>query len=131
VRVRALAIFQERAASPSELAQELGQPLGNVSYHVRLLHELGLIELVSTTPRRGALEHHYRARGGHHLGVAELTLDEQGWDELRDALRELEERAAAIESESRKRLSDRRADARHASLVVTLSEGSAARPRGD
>lgn len=32
-----------------------------VSYHVRILEELGCIELVSTTPRRGAIEHHYRA----------------------------------------------------------------------
>jgi hypothetical protein len=48
-------------ASPSELAGELGEPLGNVSYHVRTLAELKCIELVRTTPRRGAVEHHYRA----------------------------------------------------------------------
>ena len=28
------------------------------SYHVRILRELGCVELVSTTPRRGALEHY-------------------------------------------------------------------------
>jgi hypothetical protein len=39
----------------------LGLPLGRVSYHIRLLHDLGAIELVSTEPRRGALEHYYRA----------------------------------------------------------------------
>jgi hypothetical protein len=32
-----------------------------VSYHIRLLHDLGAIELVATEPRRGALEHFYRA----------------------------------------------------------------------
>src|SRR3712207_5778126 len=56
-----LAALSERVASPSELAEELGEPLGNVSYHVRMLVDLGCIELVSTTPRRGALEHHYKA----------------------------------------------------------------------
>jgi hypothetical protein len=48
-------------ASPNELAKKLGEPLTNVSYHVRMLHDLGCIELVQTEPRRGALEHYYRA----------------------------------------------------------------------
>jgi predicted transcriptional regulator len=30
-----------------------------VSYHVRQLENAGLIELVATEPRRGALEHYY------------------------------------------------------------------------
>jgi predicted transcriptional regulator len=30
-----------------------------VSYHVRQLEKAGLIELVATKPRRGALEHYY------------------------------------------------------------------------
>jgi hypothetical protein len=46
-------------ASPSELPDALGEPLGNVSYHVRILRELDCIELVRTEPRRGALEHFY------------------------------------------------------------------------
>jgi DNA-binding transcriptional ArsR family regulator len=63
LRHRLLAILNERVASPKELADELGERLPNVSYHVRILAELGWIELVSTTPRRGAIEHHYRALG--------------------------------------------------------------------
>ena len=61
LRQQLLIALSERVASPSELAEELGEPLGNVSYHVRMLVDLGCIELVSTTPRRGALEHHYKA----------------------------------------------------------------------
>ncbi|HEX2084859.1 MAG TPA: helix-turn-helix domain-containing protein [Solirubrobacteraceae bacterium] len=61
LRQRILIELTERVASPSELAEEIGEPLGNVSYHVRMLVDLKCIELVSTTPRRGALEHHYRA----------------------------------------------------------------------
>ena len=48
-------------ASPRALAAALGEPLGNVSYHVRILRDLDCIELERTEPRRGALEHFYRA----------------------------------------------------------------------
>jgi DNA-binding transcriptional ArsR family regulator len=61
LRHRVLVLLNEKVASPNELARELGERLGNVSYHVRILLDLGAIELVRTTPRRGALEHHYRA----------------------------------------------------------------------
>jgi DNA-binding transcriptional ArsR family regulator len=61
LRIRILAILEERVASPSQIAEELDAPLGNVSYHVRQLADLGLIKLVKETPVRGTLEHHYRA----------------------------------------------------------------------
>ena len=61
LRVQALSILVERAASPKELAAELGTPIGNISYHVRELEQLGLIELVEEKPRRGAVEHFFRA----------------------------------------------------------------------
>ena len=60
LRVRILMLLDERTMSPRELAEELGARLGNVSYHVRQLASLGLIKLVKRTPRRGAVEHHYR-----------------------------------------------------------------------
>jgi DNA-binding transcriptional ArsR family regulator len=63
LRIQILAALDERTASPSELADELKAPLGNVSYHVRQLAGLGLIKLVKRTPRRGAIEHHYKAVG--------------------------------------------------------------------
>ena len=63
LRARVLGILEERRASPRELADELGAPLGTVSYHVRTLAQLKLIKLVKKTPRRGAIEHHYEAVG--------------------------------------------------------------------
>jgi DNA-binding transcriptional ArsR family regulator len=61
LRVRILALLQQRTASPRELAEWLGATLGTVSYHVRTLHGFGLIELVNTTQVRGAIAHHYCA----------------------------------------------------------------------
>lgn len=61
LRVSILTLLNEKVASPNQLSQELGEPLGNVSYHTRMLASLGVIELVDTQPRRGAVEHFYRA----------------------------------------------------------------------
>jgi DNA-binding transcriptional ArsR family regulator len=61
LRVRVLALLQERTATPRQLAEWLDASLGTVSYHVRALHDFGLIELVDTTQVRGAIAHHYRA----------------------------------------------------------------------
>jgi DNA-binding transcriptional ArsR family regulator len=63
LRVQILSTLEDRVASPSDLAIELGAPLGNVSYHVRTLADLGLVKLVKRRTRRGAVEHYYQARG--------------------------------------------------------------------
>src|SRR3954462_14114989 len=62
LRVRILAMLDERKASPNQLAGWLGASLGTVDYPVRTHEQLGLIELVDETRVRGAVEHHYRAR---------------------------------------------------------------------
>ena len=72
LRVRILAILEERTASPVQLAEQLDASLGVVSYHVRTLERLGLIKLVRTNPVRGAVEHHYRAN-------PRPTISDEGW----------------------------------------------------
>jgi len=62
LRIRILALLEERDASPVQLADQLDATLGTVAYHVRTLEKLGLIELVATHQRRGATEHVYSAR---------------------------------------------------------------------
>jgi DNA-binding transcriptional ArsR family regulator len=61
LRVKILTSLQKGISSPNQLSQELGEPLGNVSYHVKTLLEYDCVELVKTEPRRGAVEHFYRA----------------------------------------------------------------------
>ena len=61
LRIRILAMLEERPASPVQLAPRLGSTLGRVGYHVRVLRDAGLIELVETRRRRGATEHIYTA----------------------------------------------------------------------
>src|SRR2546429_5306436 len=76
LRARILGILEERRASPRELSDELGAPLGNVSYHVRALLNLKLIKLVKKTPPRGALEHHYESGG------ASARLPDPAWGQM-------------------------------------------------
>ncbi len=61
IRARALDLLAEGARSPKAIATELGLDVRGVAYHVRVLKKLGCIELVETRPRRGAVEHIYRA----------------------------------------------------------------------
>ncbi len=61
LRVRILSSLHKGISSPNQLSQELNEPLGNVSYHVKTLLEYDCVELVKTEPRRGAVEHFYRA----------------------------------------------------------------------
>jgi DNA-binding transcriptional ArsR family regulator len=75
LRARALAILNERVASPKEIAAELDMPLGNVSYHVNTLHELGCIQLVKEEQRRGATEHYFR-------GVTRSFFNDEHWARL-------------------------------------------------
>jgi DNA-binding transcriptional ArsR family regulator len=76
-RIRILNVLRDRElASPVELSSELGIALGTIGYHVRLLETLGFIELARRTQRRGAIEHHYRAR---------QVLDESAEDDAGDA----------------------------------------------
>src|SRR3954451_11142599 len=80
LRARILQRLGERVASPGDLAVELDGPLGVVSYHVRMLRDYDCVELVRTEPRRGALQHFYRA-------TARPQLDEDQWRTLPSGLR--------------------------------------------
>jgi DNA-binding transcriptional ArsR family regulator len=80
LRAEILAILNERMASPNELAKELGEGLSQVSYHVKVLKDYKVITLVKTEPRRGAVEHYYRA-------TSRAFLTDRDWHELPDSVR--------------------------------------------
>ena len=61
LRYRILTLLNDRQWSPNELSEELPEGLSQVSYHVKVLCKLDLIELTETRPARGAVEHFYKA----------------------------------------------------------------------
>lgn len=80
LRVEILAILNERMASPNELSKELEEGLSQVSYHVKVLKDFECIEMVKTEPRRGAVEHYYRA-------TARAFLTDPDWKSLPDSVK--------------------------------------------
>ena len=61
LRIKILAYMNDREWSPNELSEELNDGLSQISYHIKVLNDLEMIELMRTEPRRGAIEHYYRA----------------------------------------------------------------------
>jgi DNA-binding transcriptional ArsR family regulator len=76
LRMRLLTFVTEQGeASPVQMSRAFDQPLATVSHHTRVLRDLGYLELSRTRPRRGALEHYYRA-------TAAPFLDDEHWELL-------------------------------------------------
>lgn len=80
LRQSILHVLSEGVASPNQIAQRLGEPLGNVSYHVKILLENDAIELVETRPVRGAIEHFYSP-------AMRPLLDDTHWAQLPQVMR--------------------------------------------
>jgi len=80
VRTECLTVLTERVASPREIAETIDEDLSNVSYHVRVLGELGLIELVHEEPVRGAVAHFYKA-------VERPLLSNEEWEQMPQEVR--------------------------------------------
>ncbi len=163
LRMQILTSLHRGISSPNQLSQELGEPLGNVSYHVKTLLEYDCIELVKTEPRRGAVEHFYRAteraflsdedwaripestrkgisgvvlesigadatrallegtiesRTNTHITRTPLALDEQGFSDLSDVLKEVLERANTIQEEAANRLNQDKSESVSTMLAI-------------
>lgn len=68
--------------SPNELSKALDEGLSQVSYHVKVLRDEcdGMIVETRTEPRRGAVEHYYRA-------TPKTLLPAKAWRKLKKGLR--------------------------------------------
>lgn len=75
LRIKILALTAERVMSPNVMARQIGETVGNVGYHCRVLRAGGLIELVEEKPVRGAVEHFYRA-------IERPWFDEDCWSQF-------------------------------------------------
>lgn len=74
---------KQREWSPSDLAEVLDAPLGNVSYHIRELAKLGFLKIARRASRRGAVEHYYVSTGRKWDGLVRAEGVEVPLDVLR------------------------------------------------
>ena len=81
LRADVMRVLSERTASPKEIADELGEPIPNVSHHAKRLVQLGCAELVDKRQVRGAIEHFYRA-------TERPLVDTEEWDDLHPLIAE-------------------------------------------
>lgn len=65
-----LAIQKAGQAGPKGLSELLEESLPLTSYHVKILKKGGLLELVGTEPRRGAIAHFYELTDKSRLVLA-------------------------------------------------------------
>ncbi|GAB2993263.1 helix-turn-helix domain-containing protein [Amycolatopsis acidiphila] len=60
LRMRILSLLTGASLSAAEAARELGETQANVSYHLRRLHEAGLVEVAEEVSIRGGKARRYR-----------------------------------------------------------------------
>jgi predicted ArsR family transcriptional regulator len=76
-RLHCLTFLAERPGTAREVAEDIGLPVNNVTHHIKVLVELGCVEIARTDQVHGG-------RVGQHLyrATQKAYLDEDAWDEL-------------------------------------------------
>lgn len=78
-RLHAMRVLAERTATPRQIAEEIGEPVNNVAYHVKILARLGCVELVETRPARGG-----RVAERVYIASQRPFYDDSAWAQLGD-----------------------------------------------
>ncbi len=81
LRIEILSILRHGPSSPARIERQLENvSLNLVSHHIKVLKELGCVELMETVSKRGAREHIYRI-------VGTLIVNDKEWEELTPKMR--------------------------------------------
>lgn len=77
LRTTILGLLHERAATVTELAAAIGRPKSTIAYHVKVLQDAGLAQVVRTRRVRAIEERYYgRTARMFYIGVGEGSSDE-------------------------------------------------------
>lgn len=83
-----IVLLAERPASTQQLAEAMGRPKGSVGYHLKLLEEAGIIEVVDTRKVRAVTEKYY-GRVATTYVFPHVGEDGEGHDFVLEALEEM------------------------------------------
>ncbi|GMR65392.1 MULTISPECIES: winged helix-turn-helix domain-containing protein [Bacillus] len=64
-RIQILHLLKDEALTAKQVATKLNKTAGSVHYHVQILYDGGLLELVETKEKRGIIEKYYKAKASH------------------------------------------------------------------
>lgn len=79
IRIQILHILNKEPLTAKQVATKLNKSPGSIHYHVQLLYEGGLLELVNTKEKRGIIEKYYKAKAVHFsVEIDEATHTEEG-----------------------------------------------------
>jgi DNA-binding transcriptional ArsR family regulator len=76
-RAHAVTILNERVASAAEIGRELDKPARHVSYHLKQLEKLGVIELVKVVETAGG-----RTTGKYYRALVRSWYDPESWEQI-------------------------------------------------
>lgn len=76
-RAHAVTVLNERVASAAEIGRELGKPARHVSYHLKQLEQLGVIELVKVEQTAGG-----RTTGKYYRALVRSWYDPESWKQV-------------------------------------------------
>ncbi|KEK24703.1 ArsR/SmtB family transcription factor [Bacillus gaemokensis] len=75
IRIQILHILKEEVLTAKQVATKLNKSPGSIHYHVQLLYDGGLLELVETKEKRGIVEKYYKAKAVHFITETENLTD--------------------------------------------------------
>ncbi len=107
VRAEALAILNARAASPNQIARELGlddEFWAKLSDSTRSGITLASLRYLIATARDSLESGLFEARSDRHCSIAGYDLDEQGWAEARELFQATLDQLMDIGAESESRI---------------------------
>jgi DNA-binding transcriptional ArsR family regulator len=136
LRLRILSLLTGSAMSAAEVARELGETQANASYHVRRLHEAGLLRIAEEVSIRGGRAKRYRhdpdsgegltSDRADHLMLAAVLAEEL---RRRTTLRRLDARGTMADAELWVSPEVWQAVVRHVRWVSELLHSNAKPPR--
>ena len=88
LKLRLVQAFAEGEKTTKQVAMELGERITKLYRHVDALHDSGLLEIVSETPKRGTVERTFRAIA-ERFEVDHALLSETDTTDSNEAIREL------------------------------------------
>jgi DNA-binding transcriptional ArsR family regulator len=80
IRLQAMTVLVEEPATPSQIAARIGEPVNNVSYHIKVLVELGCVQLVRVQPAGGG-----RVAERVYEATQRPILDDEDWKTLNES----------------------------------------------